>query len=156
MLCHIIKIHDILPSLANSPLSLPPLPLPLSLPLPSRSHHITCLFPGTFTCPPLLRLSRSLSPEINTAPVTNSPFLLPSGDWCSFLSSYKSFDLLHITNRDFGYLHIASFSLCLSLSHFPSASSFSYTRYLSLWLRKIEQQSTVVAPRWRRCRSVKN
>lgn len=136
------------------------LPLFLSLPdtissssLASRSHLIVSLFLNTFMSP-LLHLSHSLCPEISTAPMTSSLLLLPSGEWYSFLSSYKSFDLLRITNRDFSYLHIASFSLSYSLSHSPS-SSF-YIRYLSPRVQKIDRQQTVVAPRWRLCQSRKN
>lgn len=61
-------------SLADSPLPITISPsLPLSPFLPSRFHLITSLFPKNAFVSPLLRLSRSMCPEINAASLTNSP-----------------------------------------------------------------------------------
>lgn len=109
------------------PLFLPHAVFFLPLSTPCRSHLIIS-FSFHALMSSLLRLSHSLCPEINTSPMTNSLLLpfSPESDTV-FLSSCNSFDLLHITNRNFSYLHIASFCLCFCLSHF-----FLHRRYLCL------------------------
>lgn len=67
-----------------------------------------------------------LCPEIHSAPVTSS---LLCSEWYSFLSSWKGFDLLHITYRDFWFWNASSVRLCLPLGYF--LPSFPYIWYLS-------------------------
>lgn len=110
----------------------PSLPLhpPLSLSLPDSPSppffQILSSFLDTFMSP-TSRLSRSLV-LTSTLLLWQTPyyfFLL--GEWYSFLSSHKGFDLLPITHMDFIYLHIFSLSLLLS---FPSSSTL-YLLFLS-------------------------
>lgn len=99
--------HCIRPSLSHS-LTPPPPFLPDLIVFPWHVHV------------PHFCLSRSLV-LTSTLLLWQTPyyfFLL--GEWYSFLSSHKGFDLLPITHMDFIYLHIFSLSMLLS---FPSSST---------------------------------
>lgn len=146
-------------SLANSPLPSLSLSLFLSLTL---SPLLLLLLPDLILSPPfcsthscphfsfcyiqcVLRLTLLLYLHV-------PPFL--RGEIHFFCHPIKALIYCIFTNGEFNYLHAAfSFCLCFSFSHFPFSSP--YIHY-PLWVQKIDQQQTVVAPRWRLCQSEKN
>lgn len=120
----VIRIHNILSR------QIPP-SIPIFLPDSAASPSIASL--QISSCHLLLSqhvhaFPLLLCPEIHSAPVTSS---LLCSEWCSFLSSWKDFDLLHTTYRNFFWFWNAfSVHLCLSVLFSPLFSIY----LISLWV----------------------